>query len=407
MTGQSDPVSGVIDWLTEQTIQDASLEVLIEGVCTRLWASGVPVWRFSGSFPTLHPLYIGTSMIWQRGASIAVRTHAHGDSATSAWRDSPLRFVTEHGLPFLRRRLEGDTARLDFPVLRDVRELGGTDYALFHVVFPGADMIREGLDGVYASFATDAKGGFGDDDLRALGQVFRSLAVACKMAISRGITRNILAAYLGPGAGERVLAGSIQRGDCTAIRAAIWYSDLRDSTPLAAQLSPADFLRALNCYFESTAGAVLAQGGEVLRFVGDAVLGIFPVSASNGGEADACKRAVATVREAERRLSELNDRRAADSSPPLSYGVGLHVGEVLFGNIGIPERLEFSVIGPAANEVARLESLTKTLGAAALFSGEFVRHLDLPWRPLGRHAPRGVGREMEVFALPDGAGGSS
>jgi len=397
---QSDPVSGVIDWLTEQTIQDSSLEVLVEGVCKRLWAAGVPVWRFFGSFPTLHPLYHSSSVIWKRGEPISASNFPHGGMAHPGYQDSPLRFLTENGLPFLRRRLEGDAARLDFPILREMREAGATDYALFHVAFPGADFTREGSDGLYASFATDARGGFGEDDLRIMGQVIRSLAVACKMAITRGTTRNVLTAYLGPGAAERVLAGNIRRGDCSAIHAAIWYCDLRDSTPLAAQLSPADFLHALNCYFECTAGAVLAHGGEVLRFVGDAVLGIFPVSPS-GGDADACSRGVAAVRDAEQRMRALNDRRAAESVPLLSYGVGLHVGEVLFGNIGIPERVEFSVIGPAANEVARLESLTKTLGAAALFSGEFVRNVDLPWRPLGRHSLRGIGREMDVFALPE------
>jgi adenylate cyclase len=398
---RSDPVSSVIDWLTEQTIRDSALEVLVEGVCKRLWAAGTPVWRFFGSFPTLHPLYLAIGVVWQRGEPIQSATFEHGRSALPEFLDSPVHFLTQNGLDFLRRRLEGQSPRLDFPILRELKEQGATDYVIFHLAFPSAHIARERTDGLYVSFATDAAGGFGEDDLRVLGQVFRTLAVACKMAIASGVTRNVLSAYLGPGAAERVLAGGIKRGDCTAIHAAIWYSDLRDSTPLASRLSPQDFLHALNGYFECTAAAVVAQGGEVLRFVGDAVLGIFPVSASGGGEADACRRAVEAVRDAERRMAALNDRRATDSAAPLAYGVGLHLGEVLFGNIGIPERLEFSVIGPAANEVARLESLTKDLGVRALFSGEFVPHLDLRWRSLGRHALRGVGREMEVFALPE------
>jgi len=399
MSGLTDP-SGVVDWLTEQTLQDASLESVVEGVCKRLWASGIPLWRFFGSLPTLHPLHHSESLLWTRGEPITLRSFPHGGTADPAFQNSPLRFLTVNDLPFLRRRLEGDATRLDFPILRELRAQGATDYAMFRVAFPGAAFIREGTDGLYVSCATDAPGGFGDDDLRVLGIVFRSLAVACKMAITRGIVRNVLSAYLGPGATERVLAGSIRRGDCTSLHAAIWYSDLRGSTPLAAERSPREFLHALNEYFESTAGAVVAHGGEVLRFVGDAVLGIFPIGETAGDAADACRRAVEAVRDAEDRMRTVNERRAAASSPALAYGVALHVGEVLFGNIGIPERVEFSVIGPAANEVARLESLTKALGVSALFSGEFVCHVDLAWRPMGRHALRGVTRELEAFALP-------
>jgi adenylate cyclase len=396
-----DPASAVTEWLFEQTLEDLDLPSLVAGCCERLWAAGVPMWRFNASLPTLHPLYVATSMRWVRGAPTVLLTHAHGDIDRPGWQTSPFKYVVDQRVPFLRRRLEGEHARVDFPILREIRDQGATDYALFRVPFSGADVVRTGADGLIASFATDAAGGFSDDDLHTLQEVHRALAVACKMGISRGITENVLAAYLGPDAGRRVLAGSIRRGDCTSIQAAIWYSDLRRSTPLAAALPPTEFLAALNSYFESTAGSVLAHGGEVLRFVGDAVLAIFPIEKGGASVGEACDRAVRSVRAASARMADLNAARTSSGAPTLSYGVGLHVGEVLFGNIGIPERLEFSVIGPAANEVARLESLTKTLGAPALFSGEFARHVELPWRPMGRHALRGVDHEIEIFALPD------
>jgi adenylate cyclase len=180
------------------------------------------------------------------------------------------------------------------------------------------------------------------------------------------------------------------------LHAVIWYSDMRDSTRLADTLKEEDFLSSVNAYFECTAGAVMAHGGEVLRFIGDAVLAIFPIR--NGDARDACEAAMAAARDAERRLQELNGEREAQGLESLDYGLGLHVGDVMFGNIGVPERLEFSVIGPAANEVARLEGLTKSLGRRTLVSAEFARHLPNELESLGKHALRGVGAPVEVLA---------
>ena len=183
------------------------------------------------------------------------------------------------------------------------------------------------------------------------------------------------------------------------VHAVIWYSDMRDSTRLADGMAADKFLKTVNSYFECTAGAVLAQGGEVLRFIGDAVLAIFPIR--DGDPQSACELAITAAREAETRLHALNEERVHDNLQPLDYGLGLHIGDVMFGNIGIPERLEFSVVGPAANEVARIESLTKTLGHRVLASTEFARCASHYWESLGEHSLEGVSAPIEVLAMKE------
>ena len=245
---------------------------------------------------------------------------------------------------------------------------------------------------------TDRAGGFVDEDIQALRRIQRRLAVACKMTIREQITRNVLSAYLGPDAGQMVLNGNIQRGDGETIHAVIWFSDLRQSTALADRLAPQDYLDTVNTYFECTAGAVLENGGEVLRFIGDAVLGIYPIREDGYSEVEACEKALAAATEAERRMEALNRTRAEYGEDALDFGLGLHLGDLIYGNIGVPERVEFSVIGPAANEVARLEDLTKILGRRVLVSESFAQALDREWESVGVHALRGVGEPMEVFA---------
>jgi adenylate cyclase len=203
--------------------------------------------------------------------------------------------------------------------------------------------------------------------------------------------QNILETYLGGHAGEKVLAGHIRRGDGEDMHAVIWFCDLRDSTPLADSMRRDEFLRLLNEFFECVLGPVLERQGEILRFIGDAALAIFPVAADEG---DACRRALDAAREAIRRMEAANAARKR----PLRFGIALHLGDVLYGNIGTPTRLEFTVIGAAANEAARIESLCKVLDAPLLVSGPVARHL-AGCRSLGSHQLRGVGEPMELFTL--------
>jgi adenylate cyclase len=393
-------IDGVADWLMSQALGEREVESIVGGCSDRLLAAGVPLWRSFVSFRTLHPLFASVSIIWRRekrtGSIQSVNT-LHGEAFTSEdWHQSPMHHMITSQIPYLRRRLVGESAILDFPICRDLRDQGGTDYVAYLVPFASDDDPGPHADGVMGSWATDRPSGFTDSDLRSLARIQRRLAVSLKVQIKRKIAQTVLSTYLGPDAGQQVLDGQIKRGDGEMLHAVIWYNDMRDSTRLADTLKPEDFLSTVNAYFECTAGAVLANGGEVLRFIGDAVLAIFPIR--NGDARDACQGAMAAAGDAERRLQALNKHRAAEGVETVNYGLGLHVGDVMFGNIGVPERLEFSVIGPAANEVARLESLTKTLGRRTLVSAEFASYLPQRLESLGKHALRGVGEPVEVFA---------
>jgi adenylate cyclase len=307
------------------------------------------------------------------------------NARTEAWLNSPQYYIISNKLPFLRRRLTGPEAVIDFPLLKELEELGATDHLVFMVPFDGAE---------YA-----APGGFTDEDIRALTRIQSRLGVACKIAIREQITRNVLSAYLGPDAGQQVLLGHIKLGDGETIHAVIWFSDLRNSSALADRLAPDEYLALVNDYFACTAGAVIDSGGEVLRFIGDALLGIFAIRGKNVDEEAACEMALGAAAEAERRLLKLNQKRAASGEENIDFGIGLHVGDVMYGNIGVPERVEFSVIGPAANEAARIEGLTKETGCRILVSDVFARQVKRSWRSLGAHELRGVGQPMEVFTL--------
>ena len=307
----------------------------------------------------------------------------------------PHGWMLRTGVSYLRRRLSGPDALLDFSLLPELREQGATDYLGFIGPF-----VDEGADGILGSWTTDREAGFSDDDIGTLLRIQRRLAVACKVTIKDQIGHNVLATYLGREASEAVLSGQIQRGDGSTMPAVLWYSDLRDSTRLSEAMPADAFFALLNRYFECSAGAVLAEGGRVVQFIGDAVLGIFPID-HDAARADACAAAMAAARRARYDLERFNTERAGAGREPLALGIGLHVGDVKYGNIGVPERLQFDVIGRAVNEVVRLEGLAKTLGRQILASGAFARSLPLAWEELGRYELRGLGEPREVFALPE------
>ncbi len=395
-----DLIDSVADWLMDRALGDASVENLIEGCCKRLRATGIPLWRAQIGFRTLHPLFASMTLNWLRDEGVATVGNLHGTTGQSdTWFQSPYYHMLESGIPFLRRRLTGEEALVDFPLLEEFKDRGATDYLSYMVRFAGQESDEQnGNSGLLGSWATDRASGFSDKDVHSLLRIQQRLAVACKVTINDQTARTILTTYLGPDAGKKVMDGQIKRGDGQTIHAVIWYSDLRNSTKMAASMPAEDFLDLLNAYFECTAGAVLAHGGEVLRFIGDAVLAIFPFG--DGNTRNCGEAALAAAHEAERRKDETNAERSGKGQATFDFGLALHVGDVMFGNIGVPERLEFSVIGPAANEVARLEDMTKTLGRRILMSGEFTVELPLDWDSLGEHQLRNVDSPMEIVAPP-------
>jgi len=379
-------IQPVVDWLIEGARPWRLPRDVLLDTCRRTLAAGLPIHRVGVFVRTLHPNLLGRAFIWQADKGAVEMTEAGHDLLESeAFLKSPIRVVFEEHVE-VRRRLADAACPMDFPILEDLRREGATDFVAVPLRFINGEVHA-------ASFATRRAGGFRDDELAALHRLIAPFTRMVEIFGNMQKARNILDAYLGPNAGQKVLAGQIKRGDGQDINAVIWFCDLRDSTPLADSMSRREFLALLNDYFECMLGPVLEQGGEVLRFIGDAALAIFPV-----GEhpAEACAKALAAAREALVRMDKLNQTR----SRPLRSGIGLHLGELTYGNIGTPSRIEFTVIGAAANEAARIEALCKVLKVDLIVSERVANALPQPWRSLGVHTLRGVGDKMELFTLP-------
>jgi len=375
---------------------------LVEAFSQRLVDQGVPVTRLRLTLRTLHPQLVGVTYTWERDKEeVELFEAPHSILGTDEYRQSPYAAIFE-GAGGMRQRLEGPDMEFKYPILEELRAGGATDYVAMPFYF------RDGQVNAM-TLATDCPGGFTPDQLEYVYDALPALGKVVELHAMQRTARTLLETYLGRHTGEQVLRGLIKRGDGEEIYAVIWFCDLRDSVTLADSMSRADFVSLLNDFFDCTAGSVLANDGEVLRFVGDAVLAIFPIAgdaAAPAGRADrstehqrACGAAVAAARDAIARLEELNGERAGQSQPALRVGIAMHLGQVMYGNIGVPERLEFSVIGAAANEAARLQGLCKELDRPVLASRDFAQVLPGMWHSLGEHDLRGVRGPREVFCL--------
>lgn len=385
MADQALNIQPVVDWLIEGARPSRLPRDVLLDTCRRTVAAGLPLYRVGVFVRTLHPNMLGRAFIWQADKGAVEMTEAANDLLESeAFLKSPIRVVFAEHVE-VRRRLADPACPMDFPILEDLRREGATDFVAAPLRFVNGEVHA-------ASFATRRAGGFRDEELAALRRLLAPFTRMVEIYGNMQKARNILDAYLGASAGEKVLAGQIKRGDAQDINAVIWFCDLRDSTPLANSMTRREFLALLNDYFECVLGPVLEHKGEVLRFIGDAALAIFPV-----GErpAQACAKALAAAREALARMENLNKNRAR----PLRCGIGLHLGELTYGNIGTPTRIEFTVVGAAANEAARIEALCKVLDVDLLVSERVARVLPEEWRSLGSHTLRGVGDKMELFTL--------
>jgi adenylate cyclase len=380
--------STIVEWLAGEALQDTEPAKLYNELCQRLRGVGVPILRGHVAFRVLHPLYDASTMDWTAEGGAIVEHFRPGEGGRDDFLRGPLGHAMIHRLPMLRRRLTGDTALMDFRVLEEFRAMGGTDYVVFAVPFDLA-----GDNGVLCSWLGDRTTGFTDQEIVQLQRITRELSIAMKSKIERNVAQNIAHAYLGKRAGQAVLNGSIRRGDGEKITAALWYSDLRHSTQLSDRLPAEAFLQLLGRYFEMTAASVLDHGGEVVSLIGDAVLGLFRFE---GAPDEACGRALAAANEARRRLT-ISQPGAADVA--FDFGISLHVGQVIYGNVGVPERLQFTLVGSAVNEVVRVQDLTKSLGQPLLATGPFARAAAGVWHPLGEHLLRGLETPMSIFTI--------
>ena len=381
------PLAG---WLLREAWQAGSLPDLVTRWVDAMENAGIRLIRVTLITRTLHPLISGAAYRWTRGEDdIEQVTLRHERLTSPEYLNSPLVPIFE-GAGGVRRRLDDNAGADDFPVLADIRAAGGTDYVAMPLVFSDGQINA-------VTLATDRIGGFTTEELGRVNEVMPLFSRLAEVFIQREKAQSLLTTYLGGQTGRRVLDGRVRRGDGDNIHAVIWFCDLRRSSALAASLPRPAFLEYLNVFFDAMAGAVIDHGGEVLRFIGDAALAIFPSTPDDDGEAPACRRALRAADDAAARIATYN---AADDAgeTPMEYGIGLHIGDVMYGNIGTASRLEFTVIGAAANEAARIEGLCKTLGQSVLLSEDFVGTCPGDYVTLGRHELPGTGRSVALFA---------
>ncbi len=389
----------VCDWLTEQALLAAPIDTLLEGCADRLVTAGLPLLRGHLTATTLHPQFASVGVTWRRGQGLEVRDrYEHGNDQRPAWQQSPLQPLVRGETELVRHRLDAAADVATYPMLGELRDMGGTDYMASGSLF-GSDGVApsEVKTGMIASWVTDRPGGFADADIAALQRVQLALAVAARTALGEEIARTVMATYLGADAGARVLDGGIRRGDVQVIDSAILFSDLRGFTALSDTIDRAALVPMLNAYLAAMADPVDANGGQVLKFLGDGMLATFALG--DEGAESACGRAMTAAAQAFEAIAALNAQRAADGLPIMELGIALHLGDVLYGNVGSERRLDFTVIGPAVNAASRMEAMCGALDCPLLISGAFVRAAGsaAPFRSLGCHSLRGIGEPQELF----------
>ena len=375
-------------WLVAEAWKIGSEEQLIDRFCRCLQDAGVPISRMTIIIPALHPQVFATVLVWRHDAGAKTIHEPHDILHTPRFKDSPFALILR-GAGGVRRRIERPETKLDFPVVRDLKAEGATDYIAMPFRFSDGQLN-------VMSMTSFAPGGFSTDHLGRVFEVLPALARHFEVFAQRRTAVTLLKTYLGHRTGERVLAGQVKHGDGERIHSVIWFSDLRGSTQLSKTMPQDAYLTLLNRYFYCLAGAVIERGGEVLRFIGDAALAIFPISGSDAR--DACRQAIEAAELACQRVEDAN--RAHPGEIPIRFGIGLHLGDVAYGNIGVRERLEFTVIGASANEAARVESLCKTLGRTVIVSSAFAAAYDGKLSSLGRHELKDVEGSQELFTLP-------
>lgn len=388
LAGGSMHANSIAGWLLSQAWQIDAPDRLVDAFCRRLRETGVPIARSTVIIPTLHPQVAATVFVWREDTGVRTVQEPHDVLHLPRFQASPFAPILR-GAGGVRRRLESPDAKLDFPVVKELQAEGATDYVAMPFRFADGQLN-------VMSMTSFAKGGFSTEHLGQIYEVLPTLGRLFEVFAQRRTAVVLLETYLGRRTGGRVLDGLVKHGDGENIDCVVWFSDLRESTALSLSMGREAYLMYLNAYFSCVAGAILEKGGEVLRFIGDAALAIFPIGAE--GAAAACRQAIGAARAAGERVAA--DNALHSERAPIRYGIGLHRGEVTYGNIGVPQRLEFTVIGSAANTAARVESMCKTLGRSVIVSRAFAEAFPDALESLGRHKLKDVEAEQELFALP-------
>ncbi|WP_457579697.1 adenylate/guanylate cyclase domain-containing protein [Ensifer canadensis] len=388
--GGSIESKAILDWLVTETRDQRFIDNIFVDLCERLAEAGLPLARATLHFRIHHPQWLGARILWRKGLKEAdIRMYDYGVQDTSVYLNSPL-YAINNGASQVRKDLEA-TAGDEVPntLYEELRADGFTDY----IALPLEHTLGKRH---VVTFASDRKGGFEAVHLEALTCLLPVLALVSEIRLKNRMARTLLETYVGPHASEQILAGATTRGSGVTVSAAILICDLRDFTKLSDLWPRDDVIELLNGYFDAMSEPIERHGGEILKFMGDGLLAIFPLS-----NAEACDNLLQAIGEAEAALAKLNQEHLAKGREPLGYGIGVNVGDVMYGNIGSRRRLDFTVIGPAVNIASRLESLTKQAKRPVLLSRAFV---ELAGRThqmdhLGAFPVKGLDDPIDVFAF--------
>jgi len=400
-------------WLTQAGLAGAPETDIFSAFCDRCVAAGIPLGRAHMAIDTLHPVHEGRLFRWgygpnespvhEYGRTSLERLDASGSvsldvQAAEVWRRSPFNNLLQTSASLLRRRLNTDT-KDEFSMLPDWFAAGMTDYVAIITRFAAEGVIGE-MDAVYSSWGTRAPDGFNNGQIATLEHIVPYLGLAIKSVSLVRMTRTLMETYLGRDAGQRVLSGRIVRGVAERIDAVVWFSDLRGFTRIT-DTTPEQMIPLLNDYSDVIVSAIHEHGGDVLKLIGDGILAIFTAES----RMQACNAALAAAIAARKGVAELKERRAAEDKPVTDVYLGLHVGEVFYGNVGSRERLDFTVLGPAVNETSRIAAMCRSIDQPVLMSAAFANVGDIKRRlvSVGRYALRGVAHPQELFTFDSGA----
>lgn len=390
----------MLELLHTRSLEGWDTPAFVLEVAEGLSALGMSLYRVQFGYPILHPLFAVSAYTWYHDSGVETETYARGYEEEEAFRRSPVYPIFSSGASEGRHKIRADSDSDQYPLFVRAAEEGGTDYFVQLTRYANRTVTPAGQEGFLFSWISAAPDGFDDTEIDLLQRLRKPLCAELNSLTQRRLVKVILQAYLGGYSADRVYAGQIQRGDGEIIDAVILFCDLRGSSRLAEHYDLNGFLSVLNDYYEITAGAVIEGGGEVLRYIGDASLAIFPIE-RYADTREACEIALNVAQEAVERSELINADRTNRGEPPIEFGIGLHCGTVMYGNIGTPNRIEFTVIGEAANEAARIEAKCRELNEEILVSDTFKENLDRPWRSHGTFDLRNISRPIEILSPSD------
>jgi adenylate cyclase len=388
-------IRATAEWLTDGARSASQPQQVLAQLCERLVACGIPLWRVAVFIRTLHPNVMGRRFVWRPGAEVETSEAPFALLDRADFLDNPVARVYETSAT-IRRKLAAPDCAIDFPILAELRVEGVTDYLAVPLFF---------TDGAVhvVTCTTRQRSGFTDAQIAGIEAIIAPLARVAEIRMLRRMASTLLDTYVGRSPGERILAGHIRRGDIEEIHAAIWLSDMRGFTALADRIPPRQLIDLLNRYFDCQVPAILDHRAEVLKFMGDGLLAIFPIADDNSDADEVCCRTVAAARQVRTNVAALSAEIGAENLGALRFGLALHVGEVLYGNIGGGNRLDFTCIGPAVNLAARIEKLAGQLGRVILASEDFARHCAHDFSGIGQFNLAGFGAPRSVFGVNDEA----